>query len=160
MSSVLAEKNEYMVYNYSLGADFPTPKKLLSGNYSYLTREDRKVLQDYVDAKKRYGHACFVETGWVYGVRPEVVRLDKMDQESGSSTHRFDDFTAMGVETPFSWMGNYPNSYSGDSHPGMNERIARAMVEYSVKKVSGIYKFLKNETISDEYLKEWMAKQK
>ncbi len=159
LRSVLAEKNEYLIYGYSVGSDFPVPKKLLAAGYKYLTAEDRQVLQEYVDAKKRFGHACFVETGWIYGMRPETVRLDKMDQESGASTHRFDDFTAMGVETPFSWMGNYPNSYGGDSHPGMNERIARAMIEYSVKKVSGIYKFLKNETISTEYLQEWLAKQ-
>ena len=96
---------------------------------------------------------------WIYGIRPELVRLDKIDQESGTTTHRFDDFNAMGVESPFTWMGNYPNSYAGDSHEGMNPRIARAMVEYSVKKTAGIFKFLKNETISTEYWKEWVAKQ-
>ena len=159
LRSVLEEKQDYLVYGCALGADFPTPKKLLAGNYSYLTAEDRKVLQEYNEAKKRFGHACFIETGWIYGIRPDLVRLDKMDQESGTTTHRFDDFTAMGVETPFAWMGNYPNSYAGDSHEGMNDRIARAMVEYSVKKTAGIYKFLKNETVSSEYLEEWLSKQ-
>lgn len=160
LRSVLEEKQDYLVYSAAIGADFPTPKKLLAGKYDYLTPEDRKVLSAHAEAKKRYGHACFMETGWVYGIRPETVRLDKIDAESGKSVHRFDDFSAMGVETPFAWMGDYPNSYAGDSHEGMNERIARAMVEYSVKKTAGIYKFLKNETVSDDYLKEWTAKQK
>ncbi len=159
LRSVLYEKNEYLVYNYSLGSDYPTPKKLLAANYDYLTKEDKKVLSDYTEAKKRFGHACFVETGWVYGVRPETVRLDKIFEESGASTHRFDDFKGMGIETPFSWMANFPNSYDGDAHEGLNERIAQAMIDYSVKKAAGVFKFLKNETISTEYLEEWLEKQ-
>ena len=45
-------------------------------------------------------------------------------------------------------------------HDGMNERIARAMVEYSVKKLTEVLKFLKEETVSDEYRREWAEKQK
>ncbi len=44
-------------------------------------------------------------------------------------------------------------------HDGMNERIARAMVDYSVRKLCEVIKFLKTETVSDEYKKEWIAKQ-
>lgn len=157
--SVLEEKCDYMVYDYSLGSDFATPKKLLSGDFPYLTKEDRAVLNDYVLQKKRYGHACFIETGWVYGVRPETVRLDKINEESGSSTGRFDEFTRLKINTPYAWMADYPNSYAGDSHEGMSERIARAMVEYSAKRLCEVVRFLKNETISDEYKKEWLKKQ-
>lgn len=157
--SVLYEKSPYSVFDYSLGSDFATPKKLLNESYKYLTTEDRKILQAYNDEKKRFGHADFIETGWVYGVRPETVRLDKVNQESYSSTHRFDEFSNHRVNTPFAWMANYPNSYEGDMHEGMNERIARAMVDYSVKKLSEVLNFLKNETVSDEYKKEWLEKQ-
>lgn len=157
--SVLYEDADYMVYDYSIGADFALPKKLLQEGYPYLTKEDRAVLKDYTDQKKRYGHACFVETGWVYGVRPEVVRLDKIDQESGASTHRFDEFANLKINTPFAWMADYPNSYAGDSHEGMNERIARAMVEYSTDRLCKVIKFLKEETISVEFKREWREKQ-
>ena len=157
--SVLYEKSPYSVFDYSLGSDFATPKKLLNEGYKYLTTEDRKILQAYNDEKKRFGHADFIETGWVYGVRPETVRLDKVNQESYTSTHRFDEFSNHRVNTPFAWMANYPNSYEGDMHDGMNERIARAMVDYSVKKLCEVLNFLKNETVSDEYKKEWLEKQ-
>lgn len=160
MRSLLKDKNDFLTFSYSLGSDFPTPKKLLAGQFDYLTKEDRNVLNSYVEQKKRFGHACFIETGWIYGIRPETVRLDKVHEESGTTTHRFDNFSAMGIETPFSWMANYPNSYAGDAHDGMNERIARAMVEYSVKKLAGVIHFLKNETVSDTYLTEWLEKQK
>lgn len=157
--SVLYEKNEYSVFDYSLGSDFATPKKLLNEGFSYLTTEDRKILNSYIDEKKRFGHADFIETGWVYGVRPETVRLDKVNQESNKSTHRFDEFSNLRINTPYAWMANFPNSYEGDMHDGMNERIARAMVDYSVKKLTEVLKFLKEETVSNEYKKEWLEKQ-
>ena len=153
--SVLEKNVDYAVFDYSIGSDFATPKILLQKNYPYLTSEDRKVLNDFTLQKKRYGHACFIETGWIYGVRPEVVRLDKINQESGESQHRFDKFAQMKVNSAFTWMADYPNSYSGDAHEGMNERIARAMVEYSTEKLENIIKFLKEEDISLSYLKEW-----
>jgi len=157
--SLLYCKKDYLVYDYAPGSDFPTPNKLLSGNYGPLTKEDREILKAYVDAKKRYGHACFIETGWIYATHPELVRLDKADAESGSSTHRFDEFTKHKINSPFAWMANYPNSYAGDMHEGMNERIAAAMMEYSVQKTAEVFRFLKTETISEEYHKEWCEKQ-
>lgn len=160
MRGMLYEKTGYSVFDYSLGSDFATPKKILNEGFKYLTADDRKVLQSYIDKKKRFGHADFIETGWVYGVRPETVRLDKVYQESNESTHRFDEFSNHRINTPFAWMANFPNSYEGDMHDGMNERIARAMVDYSVKKLAGVIRFLKNETTSDEYKKEWLKKQK
>lgn len=158
--SVLYEKSPYSVFDYSLGSDFATPKKLLAGKYDYLTKEDRKVLQSYVDEKKRFGHADFIETGWVYGVRPGTVRLDKIYQEDNASTHRFDGFSKLKINSPFSWMANFPNSYEGDMHDGMNERIARAMVEYSAQRLAEVISFLKNETTSVEYKNEWLYKQR
>lgn len=158
--SVLYDKNDYMVYTYSLGSDFATPKKLLQKNYSYLTKEDKEVLKEYTEQKKRYGHACFIETGWVYGVRPETVRLDKTTSESGESVHLFDKFSELKISTPFAWMGDYPNSYAGDAHEGMNERIARAMVEFSTDSLCEVIRFLKSETISNDYQKQWLKKQK
>jgi len=156
--STLKEKRGYMVFDYAPGSDFPTPNKLLSGNYGKLTEEDREVLKAYIDAKKRYGHACFIETGWIYATHPELVRLDKLDAESGSSTHRFDEFTKRKINSPFAWMANYPNSYAGDMHEGMSDTIAAAMMEYSVKKAAEVFKFLKEETISNEYYEEWSSK--
>ena len=156
---LLYEKTPYNVYVYSIGSDFAAPKRILNEGYKYLTTEDRKVLSDYIEKKKMPGHAGFIETGWIYGVRPETVRLDKMREESGESTHRFDEFLEHKIKTPFSWMGNYPNSVENELHEGMNERIARAMVEYSVNKLCEVISFLKSENISGEYLKEWLEKQ-
>ena len=155
--SVLAEKKDYMVFSCDLST--VCVPQILEQHYNFLTEEDTSILQEFVDTKKTYGHACFVETGFIYGVRPETIRLDKMDQESGLSTQRFAEFAKMGINTPFAWMANYPNSYTGHYQPGMNERIAKAMVRYSADVLKARIKFLKTETISDEYHKEWLGKQ-
>ena len=55
-------------------------------------------------------------------------------------------------------MGDYPNSYAGDAHEGMNERIAQAMTEGIVDHLADVVKFLKEETTSDEVYDEWAAK--
>lgn len=156
--STLYKKKGYLVYDYAPGADFPTPNKLLSGSYGKLTEEDKAVLKSYVEQKKRYGHACFIESGWIYASHPELVRLDKMAQESGQSTQRFQEFTRRKINSPLSWMADYPNSYAGDMHEGLNERIAAAMMEYSVTKAAEIFSFLKNETVSEQYYKEWIER--
>ena len=89
-------------------------------------------------------------------MRPETVRLDKIGDVSGESVHRFDEFSNLKINTPYAWMADYPNSYAGDMHEGMNERIARAMVEFSVDRLCRVVQFLKSETISDTYNKEWL----
>lgn len=157
--SVLEEKRDYMVF---IARGVPLAKRcnaILDANFDYLTDEDKEILRDFIVSKKLTGHGCFVETATAYGLYPHLVRLDKMTEEDGHSTHRFDEFAVHGLETPFAWMANYPNSYTGEPHP-INERIARAMVDVEVAAVAKTIKFLKEETVSDEYLKEWSAKQK
>ena len=159
LRSVLYSKKDYMVYSTYINLASCAPDKLLEANYDYLTADDKKILQSYVDEGKFDGHGGFVETSRILGVRPELVRLDKMNQESGLSVERFAEFSKYNVSTPFAWMADYPNSYSGSYHEGLNERIARAQVEYASDKAASVFKFLKNETVSNEYHKEWLAKQ-
>ena len=125
----------------------------------YLTEEDRNELREYVEQKKKGGHGCFVETAWLHHYTPENVRLELIAAESGESTHRFDAFAEQKIKTHFSWMGNYPNSYTASTNYNMNERIARALTEYSEKFLVERLRFLKNETVSDESHAEWLAKQ-
>ncbi len=156
--SVLESKKDYMVF---VSRGVPLSKRcnaILDANFDYLTDEDKESLRDFIVSKKPVGHGCFVETATAYGLYPHLVRLDKMTEEDGHSNHRFDEFAAHGLETPFLWMANYPNSYTGEAHP-INERIARAMVDVEVAAVAKTIKFLKEETISNEYHKEWCAKQ-
>ena len=50
------------------------------------------------------------------------------------------------------------DSLSADYHAGLNERIAKAMTERAVERLAEAFKFLKDETVSEEYYGEWAAK--
>jgi creatinine amidohydrolase len=128
--------------------------------YDYLTEEDRAAMQEYLDTKKHGGHACFSETARCLYFRPETMRLEGIADESGDSTHRFDAFKEHGIKTHFAWMGNYPNSYSSSNDYVINQRIAKAFTEHRIPKMAAAIRFLKEETISNEYFKEWRPKQK
>ena len=127
--------------------------------YEYLTAEDRADMQSMIDRKLKCGHACFSETARAYYFRPETVRIDGIADESGSSIHRFDAFKEHSIKTHLAWMADFPNSYGGDNQYVLNERIAKAFTEHRIPQMAAKFRFLKNETISDTYHAEWLAKQ-
>lgn len=133
----------------------------IADDYSldYLTEEDRESLRDFVAQKKAAGHACILETAKAYYYEPETVDPSRIAAENGDSIHRFDEFSKHKITSPFSWMADFPNSYSGSNDYTFNERIARAITEFYPPKLAESIRFLKNETISDEYHAEWLAKQ-
>ena len=158
--SVLQSRTGYLVYVYSVGLSNCMPAKILENveKYPILTAEDIEVLKDYTATKKECGHGCFTETGWLYDAVPHLVRLDRMNAVNGESNGLFDGFSQRKIYTPFGWMGNYPGSLSATYHPGMNERIAKVMAERAVEDLAEVFKFLKEETVSREYYKQWAAK--
>ena len=85
--------------------------------------------------------------------------MDGVREQSGESTNRFDAFAQAGISTPMAWMANYPNSYQGTNDYVLNERIAKAFTEWNIDYLAERFRFLKNETISEEYHAEWLAKQ-
>lgn len=160
--AMMQENPNVMCFTTATGGDFKSTVQEILENpeaYSYLTPEDRAAMQDMLDRNIKTGHACFSETARAYYFRPETVRIDGIADESGDSIHRFDAFSANGIKTHFAWMGDYPNSYSGTNQYTLNERIAKAFTEHRIPKLAEKFRFLKNETISDEFHAEWLAKQ-
>lgn len=156
--SILQERNDFIVMvTYT---SLPFPEKIMSRvqDFPYLTKEDIAILEDYIAQGKKGGHGCFTETGVLYNICPDLVRLDLMDAVCGDSTHMFDDFDKHSIYTPFSWMGNYADSLQGSYHAGMNERIARAMGEYVTNSLADTVRFVKNEKVSEEYHRRWLEK--
>ncbi len=150
------EKVNFAVFDCSMSCDYAAPKVLLEKNYDYLTDEDKAILKDFVDNNKDYGHACFIETGWMYAIRPETVRLDKLYQEDAASTKRYDSFLENNIIASHWWSGNWPNSYQCDIHDGMNERIAKAMLQAAVEKLASQIKFVKEEEETRKDIKKRM----
>jgi len=161
--AMMVENPDVMCFVTSTGGDaIPTLTEILAATegYEYLTQEDRAAMQDMVDRKIRCGHACFSETARAYHFRPETVRIDGIADENGLSIHRFDAFKEHGISTHLAWMADHPNSYCGDNDYVLNERIAKAFTEHRIPKLAEKFRFLKNETISNEYFEEWRPLQK
>ena len=133
---------------------------MLKDNYDYLTDEDVKLLESYKERGTiRVGHACFFETCVSQHYAPNSVRVDKIKQEESKNIQRFYPLTSKGIISPFAWMANCPNSYDCDQDFTTNERISKAVCEYVSKTLANKIKFLKEETISDTFHKEWRQKQ-
>lgn len=156
---MLQKKPDYILYVY--GESLPSLPAILANpeKYPYLTEEDIAVMQSYVDQKKRDGHGGFLETGSLYDVCPELIDLNKWGAVDGTSTHRFDATDKKGIYSPFAWMADFPNSLDGDYHEGLNERIAKAMGQWKTETIADAFALLRQETVTEEYYKEWLAKQ-
>ena len=156
--AMLEKQPENLIYHYY--QSMARPDKVLADleSFPYLTEEDIAVLQAFTDQGKRDGHGGFVETSCLYDVCPELIDLSKVDALSSTSTHLFDGFADNNITTPFAWMANYPNSYSADLHYGVNERIAKAIAAKTVESTAKAFKHLREETVSEEYQKQWLAK--
>jgi creatinine amidohydrolase len=156
--SILQKRYDFMVFVYGVGASFKKDVLPCIEKYPYLTDDDVEEIKGVVGSVG--GHGCFDETSLVYAVCPEHVRLDKFGTIDGSNTHLFDDFSKNGVYTPFGWMGNYPNSLTANYFGKINDRIAMAIRDAALEKATSVLKFLKEETVSDEYHKAWLEKNK
>ena len=156
---MLQKKPDYIVSVYSLA--LPHMDKILEkvDDYPFLTDEDKAVMQKYLDDGGWDGHGGFMESSWLKTIYPELTRFDLMDKRYGESNHRFDEISKHRIYSAFGWMANYPDSYSASYNPGLNERIARAITEYSIDEAAEVFSFYKNETVLNEYYDEWIAKQ-
>jgi len=157
---MLQKKPNFMVYSFGFGLPKVTDILENRRDYPYLTAEDWTCLEDLNEQKKIGGHGDFRETGYCYDTCPEDCDLSLMNKFDGTSCHKFDEFSKHSLKTHFAWMGNFPYSLDGVFHEGMNERIAKAFGQWAVTKAADAFRFLKEETISDEYHKLWFAKQK
>ncbi|MBQ2741225.1 MAG: creatininase family protein [Oscillospiraceae bacterium] len=158
LRNMLIKHPEMLIYKYFQGLIYPA--ELLSDitKYPYLTENDVSILESYEREGKQGGHGCFSEVGLSYDIDPTLVRIDKVDAVSASSTRMYDKFDVNGIETWLSWFGNFPNSYVADIHYGMNKRIARAMGQRMTEKLSGVLKLIKEDTVSADFHREWYEK--
>ena len=164
--SILREKKDYMVFTYMITKAWPKVSDVLeminAGDTRYfkdLTESDIAVLQNYVDNHTASGHGDLMETAMTLGCRPDLVDMSRVNDVDGRSTHHLSHLTQMGFSTHFDWMSSYPNSLSSDAHDGNNERIGKAVLDYAADKMALAFKVLKEDTVCDEYHKQWLSKQ-
>jgi len=95
----LATPRDYAVFAYSPPTDADTQKKIAAM---------RKTTFE--------GHAGEVETSTILAIRPDLVKLERANNESGQDLGRlplYKEFT--GVQTGIWWYAQFPNHYAGDA---------------------------------------------
>ena len=114
--------------------------------YPMLTDSDMDVLKFWAD-KGTYGggHADFTETVSVMGYYPDLIAMDRIEAESGLSTHRSDFYTDLGVNIVNAWGVNYPNNIHGFPAWGATQTIGQAMNTYCARRLAKIFKALKQD---------------
>lgn len=90
------------------------------------------------------GHADEVETSAMMVIRPDLVKLDRADSESGANQNRL---KQLPVYTTIKWYAQYPNHYAGDAR-GANEEIGRLSIEGRSQRLSQYIKAVKEDKVT------------
>lgn len=146
------EKKDYSTFvTFALAFSDITPKRLLNTvrqnkkEYSYITEEDLLTLSRFAGSGTGGGHGDIRETSLILDYDKSLVGKDRYEAESGESLHKNDHLTSLGVEGVNFWLEDYPNSYEAYAPVGASATIGRAMKEICVKRLTDIFKLLKNE---------------
>ncbi|MBR4108830.1 MAG: creatininase family protein [Oscillospiraceae bacterium] len=120
--------------------------------FYYLTPEDLEAMRIVAERgsnaehpEDQGGHADWTETCLVYGYYPELVCDERMDAESGISTHRGDYLIDNGITATHHWYCNYPNAIQGYPSTGCSKNIGKAMRKLCVERLVKIFKLLKED---------------
>ena len=120
--------------------------------FDYLTPEDLEAMRIVAERgsnaehpEDQGGHADWTETCLVYGYYPELVCDERMDAESGISTHRGDYLIDNGITATHHWYRNYPNAIQGYPSTGCSENIGKAMRKLCVERLVKLFKLLKED---------------
>lgn len=130
----------------------------------YFFEGDQNRTEEYsrkVDALKKSdktlnnGHAGEEETAGMMYMRPELVKIDQAEKESGLSTQKL--HIPPYLFTPITWFANFPYQYAGEGHKasvGYGALITEHRVETLVKAL----KFIKTDTKTLDFQNEYFEK--
>ncbi|MDR2969964.1 MAG: creatininase family protein [Tannerellaceae bacterium] len=103
------------------------------------------------------GHADEIETAEMLVVRPESVRMDQVNIQSGKNLNRMQ---LTNVTTGISWYAQYPNHYAGDS-AGATTALGEVRLASRSKQLADAVKALKADDtarkLQDEFFKQSLS---
>lgn len=88
------------------------------------------------------GHADEVETSMMLTHRPDLVKLDKANDQSGKDQQRLDHLEH--GYTGIWWYAKYPNHYAGDAGPA-HARIGELVIDSRVEQLVELIKTIKSD---------------
>jgi len=135
--SQLAKQKDYAVFLFTPTVDSETAAKISSMRKS-----------------KTGGHADEVETSTMLAIKPNLVKIDRANNEPGVDMNRLQLNNAY---TGIWWYAKYPNHYAGDSKDA-NAALGEVSLGQRVSQLTEVIKAVKADTMTlrlqDEYFKE------
>lgn len=122
--SQLAARKDYALFIYSPEVDTDTQKKI-----SALRKSTTG------------GHADEVESSVMMYLKPELVKIDRADSETGMDLNKL---SLKNSYTGIWWYGKYPNHYAGDAK-GASAEIGELSVNQKVLQLSEVIKSIKSD---------------
>jgi creatinine amidohydrolase len=103
MQSFLNKRHNYVIYFYT-----PEEDPEFTKEYNRMHKSDQSTDQ----------HAGERETSTLLYLRPDLMRMDRADKQSGANQKRS---TLTGLYTPIWWYAAYPNHYAGEGAKATTE---------------------------------------
>jgi creatinine amidohydrolase len=134
----LAEQNDYVVVFFRPGEDPVLDKQIAS-----------------LEKAKLDGHAGEEETSMMFVIRPDLVDLGAIKNESGLDQNRLNGlpFGYTGIW----WYAKYPNHYASDvAQP--DEKLGKLLIEKEAKQLAELIKFMKNDSSIEKLQEEFFRR--
>ncbi|UCE98799.1 MAG: creatininase family protein [Planctomycetota bacterium] len=125
--------------------------------YLFAPKDDPE-LQDKIKKLRKTdtsGHACELETSVLMAHRPELVHLEKAEQQSGEDQKRLNELndTYVGIW----WYASFPNHYAGDGSlatPELGELYINGKVDQLTKMIRTVKKDEKVQNLQNRFFDE------
>lgn len=131
----LDKRTDYAVYVIGPGGDPKLAEKV---------KELKKTKTD--------GHAGEIETSFMLAHRPDLVHLDKANDQSGEDQKRIKDLDK--AYTGIWWYSSFPNHYAGDGSAGTAE-LGNVLIEGSVEGLVNLIRQVKKDTTVRQLQKQF-----
>ena len=141
MQTQLYKRRNYAIYFFEPGYDSVFNKKLAA-----LHKSDPAGDQ----------HAGERETSSILYLRPELVKMDSANNESGANQKRL---TIPNVYTPIWWYADFPNHYAGEGGKATKE-LGELVTEHYIEGLVQALKTIKADTKTLELQKEFFDRVK
>jgi creatinine amidohydrolase len=130
----LAASKDYVVYLFTPSIDRETQQKI-----------------NELRSSTTGGHADEVETSTILVVRPDLVKMETVNSESGEDMNRL---TLPNLYTGIWWYAKYPNHYAGESSGASAELGEIRLTQWS-RQLAGVVKTVKEDDISARLQEEF-----
>jgi len=101
-------------------------------------------------------HGGFYETALMMHIRPDLVHLEKVNEEEHKDLDRLKKIKDAGLFTGFNWYASFPHHFAGDPSPATKEN-GKIIFDITVQKIETLINTVKADDVSLPLIQEYNA---